>query len=302
MKKILFFLSLLPICIGSLSAQNVSIQFSDIHATSYTVTITPDEGVDFYRYYTDVVGGIDAWVPMMGSVEAVVNNWGILAESADSHTFTELVPGTDYVLYVVANGALFTDTVTTLTVGGTGEAFVELSVDGITNTSCTTHCTPNEHTAMYKYLIMTEELFENIGEDSAANFVKTDTEEFYEAHDWNWLTLAPGTSYKLLAIAQNANSEWGPLAKYSFSTTGLAGIEQSFDNETFVVYPNPASDRVSVQGVPADAEIQILDMSGRLLMARHGVEEISVEGLPSGLYLIRIISGSDAETHSLIVR
>jgi hypothetical protein len=66
------------------------------------------------------------------------------------------------------------------------------------------------------------------------------------------------------------------------NTTGVE--ENRFEA---VVYPNPASGVVRIEGVVAD-EVQVYNALGQLVKTVCGTNEIDVEELPQGLYLLRI--------------
>ena len=57
------------------------------------------------------------------------------------------------------------------------------------------------------------------------------------------------------------------------------------------VYPNPAKDRVVIEGLEA-VEVKVYNTSGQMVKCVRGTNEIDVEGLPEGVYLLRIM---DAE-------
>jgi hypothetical protein len=57
------------------------------------------------------------------------------------------------------------------------------------------------------------------------------------------------------------------------------------------VYPNPAKEKVTVDGIEA-SEIQVYNALGQLVKTVRNANEIDVEGLPQGVYLLRI---ADAE-------
>ena len=57
--------------------------------------------------------------------------------------------------------------------------------------------------------------------------------------------------------------------------------------ESVGLYPNPASDIVRVEGIIA-AEVQVYNALGQLVKTVRGTNEIDVEELPQGLYLLRI--------------
>jgi PKD repeat protein len=77
---------------------------------------------------------------------------------------------------------------------------------------------------------------------------------------------------------------------------------------SFKVYPNPASDQITISSNLNDwAEINILDLSGRILMnyitdftSSENVE-VSVSHLPAGIYFARITSGRNTAAEKIIV-
>ena len=54
------------------------------------------------------------------------------------------------------------------------------------------------------------------------------------------------------------------------------------------VYPNPARDRVVVEGMEA-VEVKVYNTSGQMVKCVRGTNEIDVEGLAEGVYLLRIV-------------
>lgn len=66
-----------------------------------------------------------------------------------------------------------------------------------------------------------------------------------------------------------------------------------------LVYPNPASDVVHIQGVEV-SEVQVFDFQGRLVKTVCGTNEISVSDLPGGTYVIRIIYSDERMTGTVL--
>ena len=58
--------------------------------------------------------------------------------------------------------------------------------------------------------------------------------------------------------------------------------------ESIGVYPNPAKDRVVVGGMEA-VEVKVYNTSGQMVKCVRGTNEIDVEGLAEGVYLVRIM-------------
>lgn len=57
--------------------------------------------------------------------------------------------------------------------------------------------------------------------------------------------------------------------------------------ESIDVYPNPANDKVTIEGIGI-AEIEVYNTLGQLVKNVQGANEISVAGLPEGVYVLRI--------------
>jgi hypothetical protein len=57
------------------------------------------------------------------------------------------------------------------------------------------------------------------------------------------------------------------------------------------VYPNPAMETVTINGVEA-SEVQVYNALGQLVKTVRNSNEVSLGGLPQGVYMVRI---ADAE-------
>ncbi len=70
---------------------------------------------------------------------------------------------------------------------------------------------------------------------------------------------------------------------------GFTSVDEN-GTETLSLYPNPAKDKIRIEGIEGQHEIQIYNAMGMLVKATnlHGSNEICIEELPSGLYIIRI--------------
>ena len=63
-----------------------------------------------------------------------------------------------------------------------------------------------------------------------------------------------------------------------------------------LVYPNPASEVVRIEGIEA-AKVQVYNALGQLVKTVRNSNEISVKGLPEGVYLLRI-TDADGKSHT----
>tara|TARA_B110000459_G_scaffold56409_1_gene63361 strand:+ start:6564 stop:8345 length:1782 start_codon:yes stop_codon:yes gene_type:complete len=85
----------------------------------------------------------------------------------------------------------------------------------------------------------------------------------------------------------------------------LAGIEETTNN-SFEVYPNPASDLVNIKFNDAiNAQISVLSLSGKEVMTStvNGTQtSFSTNGLSNGVYMIKVSNGTDVQITKVVVR
>ncbi|KAA6302996.1 MAG: Development-specific protein S [Candidatus Ordinivivax streblomastigis] len=69
--------------------------------------------------------------------------------------------------------------------------------------------------------------------------------------------------------------------------TAIPAVEN--ENSGIRLYPNPATDYISVLGIEKEATVQIFDRTGRevTLGNRNGAQKINISALPKGIYLVK---------------
>ncbi len=73
--------------------------------------------------------------------------------------------------------------------------------------------------------------------------------------------------------------------------TGMADLRP---HDNFNVYPNPSSDKITISGLPVNAEIQITDLTGKLLVtvkATNNVTTVDINRFTQGVYILRSAFG-----------
>ncbi|MCW3070792.1 MAG: C-terminal target protein [Bacteroidetes bacterium] len=94
-----------------------------------------------------------------------------------------------------------------------------------------------------------------------------------------------------------------------FNEVNTAGISSLFNNVEIDVYPNPASDHLSVElkGLMSKSEIQVMDVLGKVIYsetvngAENTVTQIKTANFAKGLYFIRILSENEVVANKKIV-
>lgn len=95
------------------------------------------------------------------------------------------------------------------------------------------------------------------------------------------------------AVYNSGNSETSTI---TFNTN--SGVEETEIVSAVRIYPNPASDHVTISGDYTKAEL--LDLSGRLMASFHGNDGwLDVSTVKAGMYLL-VISNSDLSTRTVV--
>lgn len=209
----------------------IDIPADSVTAFSFYASITPNDQTAYYKYII---------MDQSMLTEAQWNNDSIMAYlSTQSNVYTPisgtidgLEPNMTLAFYAIAYNAdgvasdLVSQTVTTSSLGGEGTAAVAVTVSDVTAFSAYISFVPNDQTAYYYYMIASDEELaaENITSDA-------DMQTYLEAEDYKVYTtlegsldgLEMGTTYKVYALAYNANDEIASIAPAATFTTLTAG-------------------------------------------------------------------------------
>ena len=103
----------------------VTISVDQVLETEVTATFTPNEDCASYNYLLATESEVQQWLMMMGmELPDYLHTYGFPAEEMLSHTFTDLEPNTEYMIYAVPAdpegnlGAVVQEAVTTTPGGG----------------------------------------------------------------------------------------------------------------------------------------------------------------------------------------
>ncbi|MCL2651310.1 MAG: T9SS type A sorting domain-containing protein, partial [Candidatus Azobacteroides sp.] len=66
-----------------------------------------------------------------------------------------------------------------------------------------------------------------------------------------------------------------------------------------VVYPNPVRDMLNIQNVDQNAQVEVFTISGAKIIQNRGTS-IDVSSIPSGIYVIRINTGTEVYTSKFV--
>jgi len=78
-----------------------------------------------------------------------------------------------------------------------------------------------------------------------------------------------------------------------FKSETVVGTSAITFTNNYSVFPNPATDVLTIQGKRIPDMAEIYNSSGKMLMAASNSATLSVSGLPAGLYFLKVYSGKN---------
>jgi hypothetical protein len=168
-------------------------------------------------------------------------------------------------------------------------------------------------------------------EDSQASLIITSNLKWAASSSWIWFTMSNGNvgagidTVVFTAMANPTTSQrTSTVTIYADSTiinnsfgTGISTIPITItitqaagtgtpisvvSNKDISLYPNPAKSSFTVN-VEDDVRISVYNLSGSLVLSTNtvGKEPIATNGLPAGLYLVKIVTGNQVIIKKLII-
>ena len=285
-------------------------------ANSFDVSFVPNDQTNYYYYliadqsfYTDLgletTSDIAAWAQANQQ-----KNYGEL-----EGTVGDLAMGTEYICYAIpfnANNELGTvaqTTITTLTLGGTGVAEVEIIVGEVAETSFEVAFEMNEETAYYYYLIAEETILEQYGlttQDAILDYFAQNGEASYEDLGGTIADCVEGTIMKVFTFPYNANNTLGTVNTVDILMgEGVVGLNDVMTSVEANLYPNPANQYFNVSSLSIIDRVQISNVLGQVVMTKEigaNGANINIENLEAGNYFVTIYTNQGVATKKLLVK
>ncbi len=158
-----------------------------------------------------------------------------------------------------------------------------------------------------------------------ANVTESDYKDLYSSspktigHDWKFFDFNIGWIIDS-ERAQFVKTKHGELFKIVFydfegSSTGITTLEKTslglvnnidkdFSSLNIEIFPNPASDFLTISGQAKNAELLILDGAGKLILAKKlqaPHDKINIQNLSSGLHRLLIINEDEIASKPVII-
>lgn len=289
---------------------SITTTVGNLTPTTITASFEMNEFCTKYHILAAPTGEMEGWTGAFGmSLRDLVISWSLGFEADTTYTWNDMTPNTEYVIYVVAVNATDTSdvlmtTCTTPQAGGEGASVITIELSNITENSVIMTATPNEQTAKFLDGLVEKAMFDEIGADSLITLLLAQPYWLYETDVWEWLDLTPETEYYAFGIGQNAAEQWGEMTLVPFTTLGEGVGLQDAEANGLTLYPNPATNLVSLQNAEIGSLVEVIDMQGRVLKALEVTstnQTIGLEGMNSGLYVIKTTNGEKTFINKLIV-
>ena len=122
----------------------------------------------------------------------------------------------------------------------------------------------------------------------------------YYADNTCTLTATPNDGYTFSYWSENGTVV-SEEATYTFTVTGTRNLVAQFSGtdvdefagESLAIYPNPAKDKLVIEGVGAIRQCEVYSLMGQLVLSHNGGSErleVPVERLSDGTYLVRLVT------------
>lgn len=227
-------------------AMSIDIDIVTIGALSVEATFTPNDEVAAYYYFVteasedNIINQYLAIYEMFGMTATEAEIVMMLAENIDApatgvQTVTlngdYMTPGVENVIYVVGvaadeSVALFQETFTAESLGGSGDAMVTIDIpaDSVTAFSFYASLTPNDQTAYYKYIVLDQSMLTEAqwNDDSIMAYLSTQS-NVYTPISGTIDELEPNMTLAFYAIAYNADGVASDLISQTVTTSSLGG-------------------------------------------------------------------------------
>lgn len=183
-----------------------------------------------------------------------------------------------------------------------GTSILTVNVEVIDAVTAKAHIIPNENTVEYHVGVVTQEQYDQLGEEAVVEAIRNDNNPLVGENECIFADLLPDTDYLMIASGVNSDDVWGTTAKVSFKT--MPDNIDEYSNDNFVVYPNPASSIINiVSNVNETSVVDIVDVTGRCVKQFEisGNATLDVKDIDKGVYLMIIQHDGNKSIQRIVV-
>ena len=152
------------------------------------------------------------------------------------------------------------------------------------------------------------ELIDNQVDFYLADFTFADNSQDYIVDQWTYVDLstlgaADSLSYTLTSsdVGEFGMNTPAYFCIDDFITTDPLSTRDG-QKALFQVYPNPTTDRIRISGEFIPELVSVFDVKGRLVLQTTNVNEINLEGLETGTYVLQALIGGVVSSQLVLKR
>ncbi len=228
-----------PVIVGN---PQVEAEVVDTRLDSFTISFTPNDDVQSYWCVAGEKGVMQSQYEMFGPMfgfanfNQMIQQWGVERKGPTDNTWKDMAPNTEFEVFIAmtdANGNFApykVVEVSTLSLGGPGEAYVEIDLssyelqdwdDEMLPTQCI-QFDPNDQSSCYRFGVYDAATYDENPEEYKAYLcsdpsMPTVNWFFYDPIEAEY-QINPSTECVAIAAAKNVNGEWGKVNEFRFTT------------------------------------------------------------------------------------
>lgn len=101
--------------------------------------------------------------------------------------------------------------------------------------------------------------------------------------------------------ATTTDFKWGETEDYTVMVEEAMGINE-ISNSSLYVYPNPVKDILTISSAKSVDKTEVYNLTGQLVLTKDASDQINMESLPDGTYIVKVNSAGEIKTFKVIVK
>lgn len=152
------------------------------------------------------------------------------------------------------------------------------------------------------------ELSQNEVEFYLADYTFSDNSQDYIVDEWTYVDLSALGAADSLSFTLSSSD----VGEFGMNTPAYFCIDDFITNNPlstqngqealFLVYPNPTTDRIRISGEFIPEFVSVFDVNGRLVLQETKMNEINLESLESGTYVLQAMIGGLVSSQLVVKR
>ncbi|MFD1613497.1 T9SS type A sorting domain-containing protein [Gelatiniphilus marinus] len=99
------------------------------------------------------------------------------------------------------------------------------------------------------------------------------------------------------------SNAWVNEAKFEMDYSVAAPLStESFENESFKVFPNPTSDVINIASKIAIDKVELYNVLGKKVMQSTNTKQLNVERLGAGIYVLKVFNSNKSATKKIVIK